>query len=606
MTGVPASAASLDPDAALEQARQFRAQGRVNDAIVLYRTLIERNPQHAVAHNGLGVALAQARRFGDAITAFRAATEAAPDYPEAFNNLGNALEECGQGNEAVAAFRTAILQRPSYGRAHLNLAETLRRLQRFQEAEDVFRLTTQLLPTSAEAFYGLGVVLEKQKRVEEAIGSFQMALRLKPDFAEAHNELGGALQSLGRHDEADSEYRTAIAHSPAYAEAYTNLGNSLCERGRYQEAEVVLRRAIEIRADIAETHHNLGVALSGLARLAEAGDCFRRAVALSPDFAEAHFHLGSALLMQGRYEEGWPEYEWRLRFADQSITPRQYSVARWQGEPLNGRTIFLTTEQGLGDTIQMVRFATTITLMGGHVILEVPPSLDRLCRSVPGVAQTTPMNTVPATFDLHAPLMSLPGILRTTIKSIPSSIPYVYPQTADVSQWNARLASYARPRVGLVWSGDPRAENPHAFEFDRRRSLALRRLAPLIDMAGVTFFSLQKGSPQSQLTDLPSDRRPIDMMDAVRDFADTAALIANLDLVITVDTSVAHLAGALGKAVWILVRFDHDWRWLLDRDDSPWYPTARLFRQTTLGDWDPVIARVAAALAQFAAAHRIA
>jgi hypothetical protein len=304
--------------------------------------------------------------------------------------------------------------------------------------------------------------------------------------------------------------------------------------------------------------------------------------------------------LKGDFAQGFREFEWRRPHRQAMRPPRSNLPPRWTGEDPTGRTILLQAEQGLGDVLQFARYATEIVALGAQVILEVYPPLKRLLASVPGIAQLlTPDDALPDGVDWHLPMMSAPYVLGTRLETIPATVPYVSPDAKMKAAWERRLAKLPGLKVGLVWAGDPRRHDPRAHAIDRRRSIALDRLTPLLMVPDVHFVSLQKGVPSAQIGKIAAELQPLDLMEEVADFADSAALVANLDLVISVDTSVVHLAGALGKPVWILSRFDGCWRWLTGRDDSPWYPTARLFRQTAPGNWDEVIVRVARELAEF-------
>jgi tetratricopeptide (TPR) repeat protein len=626
--------ASSQAAAFVSRAHGLRLQGLPHEAIELYRTAIDLRPDLAEAHNGMGIAWIHLGDIHQAIESFRAAIAAAPGYPDAYNNLGNAHDQCGQSEDAVAAFRTAIRLRPGYAKAYVHLAEALRRLGRPGEAEKTARTALVLWPAEPQIHYTLGAALRSQGRFGEAVSSFRSAIGLRSDFAEAHNDLGDALHALGRLAEAEASYRQAIDARPTYAEAHTNLGTLLTELGRVDEAAAMLRRAVELKPSLAGarinlagfliTHGrgheaepilretieaepnliyartNLGASLVLQGRIDEAEAEYRHALTIDPGEGLAHLALGETLLAQGRFEEGWSEFGWRWKIEDWPDPPRTYPQPLWRGEPLQGRRILLYGEAGFGDVIQFVRFATVVAERGGTVIAEVFPQLERLIATVPGVAEVVRPGHSSLTFDYHLPFMDIPDVVGTTLTTVPAAMPYLRPPGDTANRWKARVAGQSGLKVGLAWAGDPRPRRFRENAIDRRRSMRLDRLASLFEVPDVTFFSLQKGTAAEQVKEVPTDRRPIDLMDEMSDFADTAALVANLDLVITVDTAIAHLAGAMAKPVWILSRFDGCWRWLRDRDDSPWYPTARLFRQMQPGDWDEVIGRVRSELSRIA------
>ncbi len=638
---------SLSPDTGLgngDAGASFMARGhaarkenRLYEAIEFYRTAVRLRPDLGEAFNGLGITLARLGQSDEAITAFRSAILVTPGYPEALNNLGNALDEKKLFSEAITAYRTALGHRPNYVRARLNLAATLIRAGRLNDAETELRSAVTMAPDNAEAFYTLGTVLRQKEKNEAAVEAFKTALNLRPNHPEAHNDLGDVYQELNRLQEAEASYRTAIAHNPNYAEAYNNLGVVLSNLNRKEEASTSLKKAIALRPDLGEAQGNLGALLilqgNGVEaepllrnavdhwpdwfeaplnlgsafylqrRYDEAEDIWRKALIKWPNAAEFHTALGEVLLMQGAYAEGWRELEWRWRLPDKTVwAPRDFPQPQWNGEPIEGRTILLHGEQGLGDIIQFVRYAQVIAALGATVIVEVYPPLERLMAMMPGVHGVAVRGRPLPPFDVHLPMMSAPYVIGTTVETIPPPVPYLDLDVAATARWNESLSSQRGLKVGLVWAGDPRKFDTRANSIDQRRSMRLSQFARLLEIPGVSFVSLQKGVAVGQLADLPASLRPFDVMEQISDFADTAALAANLDLVITVDTSVAHLVGTLGKPVWILSRFDGCWRWFLGRDDSPWYPTARLFRQEAPGDWDTVIARVAKALADHVAA----
>ncbi|HWK48139.1 MAG TPA: tetratricopeptide repeat-containing glycosyltransferase family protein [Stellaceae bacterium] len=385
----------------------------------------------------------------------------------------------------------------------------------------------------------------------------------------------------------------AVAVAPQAADYRSNLGNALAALGRLEEAADSYRTALELNPDLAQTHNNLGNVLRGLGKLDAAEASYRTALRLVPDLPDAHNNLGTLLLLAGRLLEAWPEHEWRWQITAEGFTAGRDFPRRWAGEPLGDRVLLLHAEQGFGDTLQFCRY---VPLAGarGRVVLEVPAALVRLMSGLPGVERVVATGDALPEFDVECPLLSLPGVFGTTLETIPASVPYLAADPASVAMWRARLAALPGLRVGLVWSGDPRRHIPAALEIDRRRSLVLGQLAPLVGIEGVSFVSLQKGEAAAQAC--PEGLVLHDWTGELGDFADTAGLVAALDLVISVDTSVAHLAGALGKPVWLLNRYDTCWRWLLNRDDSPWYPSLRQFRQTRPGEWGAVLDAVRTAL----------
>jgi Flp pilus assembly protein TadD len=476
-----------------------------------------------------------------------------------------------------------------------------------------------LQPDFVDALNNRGNALAGLDRPAEALTSFERALALQPAFAQAWNNRACVLRDLARPADALASCDQAIALQPAYADAWSNRANALSDLNRPDEAQSSYLRALELAPAFADAWNNLGLTLVDLNRHDEALQSYDRALAIDPDFAEAHWNRALCLLQLGRFDEGWREYEWRWQRHRIAASQRHFDAPLWLGQfPLEGKTILLHAEQGLGDTLQFCRYASLAAAAGAKVVFEVPAELKRLLAGLEGVAQWVDEDRPEAQplppFDCHAPLLSLPLAFGTNLASVPAPEPYLHADEQDAQRWAKRLASHdsgtdsdrlGRPlKVGLVWAGGHRAHVAELRKTDARRSIALDPLKPLFDVPGVQFYSLQKGPPAQQLSDSPElAARIVDYTNELTDFADTAALLNNLDLVITVDTAVAHLAGAMGKPVWIMNRFDTCWRWLLERNDSPWYASARLFRQPALGDWQSVVAAVREALVERAKEH---
>jgi tetratricopeptide (TPR) repeat protein len=588
-------AVTIEPAAAAYHCNlgeSYRQAGQPERAIAGLRRAIELEPRFADAHNKLGAALMEAGRTDESVAAFRRAIELNPDFAEAYSDLGSALAETGAFDDAIAAYRRAIELKPGFAEAHSNLGKALAETGALDEAIAVLRRAIELKPDFAKAHIDLANALTRTGALDEAIAAYRRAIDLNPDFAEAHSHLGNALTETGALDEAITAHRRAIELKPDSAECHCNLGGALAEIGAVDEAIGACRRAIELKPDLAEAHGNLGAALQKTGQIDEAIATLRRAVALKPSFAEGHLNLALLLLLRGDFREGWVEHEWLWRVKDFASPRRSYPQPQWDGSDLADRTILLHCEHGFGDAIQFIRYVPLVAERCGRVIVSCRPELHRLFQSTPEVAQwVAPGEPLPL-FDAHCPLMSLPLALGTTVQTIPRSVPYLQVDSRAIERWRERLAhDPGGLKVGLAWAGSSAHKN------DRNRSLPLSLLAPWAQVQGVAFYSLQKGEAAGQAKDSPGGMNLIDWTEALGDFADTAALVANLDLVISVDTAVVHLAGALGRPVWVLAPFMPDWRWLLEREDSPWYPTVRLFRQKTAGRWDEVIERVAECLA---------
>jgi Flp pilus assembly protein TadD len=521
------------------------------------------------------------------VTLIRMAIASKPDYPEAHYNLGNALKDSGQMDEAIAAWQEAIVHRPEYPEAHSNLCIALKEKGRLEEAIEAGRRAVALRPNYPQAHYNLGNALKEKGQNDGAIEAYRRAIALTANFPAAHNNLGIVLKEGGRLEEAVAAYRQAIVLNPDFPDAHNNLGIALRDQGRLEEAIDAYRKAVALMANFPEAHNNLGNALKDTGDMEAAIAASRQAIALKPDFAEAHFNLGIMLLVQGNFTDGWREYEWRWRTRDFIPSQRDFSQPVWDGRPFEGRTLLLHAEQGFGDTLQFIRYLPLVARRGARVIVECQEPVRRLVQMMSAdltvVARGRPL---PA-FDVHCPLLSLPHLFATDEANIPGNAAYLHADAAEAAAWRDRLADHsASLKVGLVWAGRPTHSN------DRNRSIKLANFAPLARIPGVRFVSLQKGEAAAEAKSPPEGMELPDLTGELNDFADTAALIAALDLVIAVDTAVVHLAGAMGKPVWVLLPFAPDWRWLLNRNDSPWYPTMRLFRQHQPGQWTPVIAEI--------------
>jgi len=583
---------------ALQMNRFERARELIGKAILI-------DPQIAEYHNSLGKAFALLNRYEAAVQSYEKAIRLQPVTPDVYFNRGTALYYTGRYEAAIASYDEAIAVRPDYADAFNNRGLALAALRRFEDALANYDRAIELRSDFAVAYSNRGLMLKELNQLDAALASHDEAIALKPDFAEAHSNRGLVLKEFNRIEEALASYDQAIALNPNFAEAHSNRGLVLKELNRFDEALGSYDRAIALKPDFAEAHSNRALVRQDLHQLDVALAGFDRAIALKPDFAVAYFNRAMALLMTGDFANGWRDYEWRWRGASGPIIKdmRHLEEPCWLGEePIAGKTILLHSEQGLGDTLQFCRYARWVADLGARVILEVQQPLHTLLAGLEGVAQVVVHGAGRPPFDYYCPLLSLPLAFKTTPATIPARVPYLRADTQKALLWHKKLGAKTKLRVGLVWSGGFRAHQPELWRINDRRNIPLARLAPL-KHPDVEFYSLQKGQPaESELADLLSrnwDGPPVsDFTGLLSDFSDTAAFVEQLDLVISVDTSTAHLAGALGKPVWILNRFDSCWRWMLDRTDSPWYPSARLYRQERHGDWYGVIARVKSDLKQ--------
>jgi tetratricopeptide (TPR) repeat protein len=533
---------------------QYRL-GRCKDALAGYERLIALRPDRAEPHLGRGVALYELKRPKEALASYDRALAIDPDNAEAHDNRGIALRHLKRPREALACYDKALAIRPGHAGTHHRRGSALLALGDFEQAMASFEQALALGPDNPDAHYGRGIALHELSRFAEAVGGFEQALALRPRYAEALHRRSMALRELLRFEAALADCDTALAICPDFVEAHISRGLVLKELRRFPEA---------------------------FASFGKAQDC-------APDNADAHWQEALLRLLTGDLIHGFAKYEWRQR-------RHGYPAADFAGRPqwdgmasLYNKTILLHGDGRLSDTIQFCRYAPLIAARGARVILQVAEPLRTLMKSLGGVAQVVSDGEVAPDFDLHCAFASLPFAFGTKLETIPSGTPYLRPPTEALLAWETRLGTKGRRRVGLAWAGDRRHDN------DRTRSLELRTLTPLFEL-GATFVRLQKNLPARDEAVFASRGDIIDQTELLNDLCDTAALISRLDLVIAVDTSVAHLAGAMAKPVWLMLPYTPDGRWLLGRNTSTWYPTARLYRQAAPGDWDDVIRRVAAEL----------
>jgi tetratricopeptide (TPR) repeat protein len=585
---------------ALQLSGVLRIQaGRPDEAVALIERAIQVQPDAAFAYGNLASALNSLGRLEEAVRRSGQAIALKPDYAEAHGNRGQALYRLGRLDEALDSYGRVVALKAD-ARSFLNQAVVLRELGRPREALASFDQALALNPDSADAHHGRGVALRELGRLTESVSAFDQAIALRSDHAQAQYDRAAALRELGRPEAALEGYDRALALRPAYPEALGNRANALADLDRLEEALDSYDQALALDPDHVEAHTNRGVLLQRLRRLDEAMESYNRALALRPDDAEANVNQAMCRLTMGDYARGWRQYEAR-RGARRAEAGRERAGPLWLGDQdLHGRTILLHAEQGLGDVLQFSRYAPLVAERGAQVVLEVYPAVGRLMRRLPGVDQVVEYGSALPAYDLQTPLMSLPLALGAAPGT--ANAPYLSADPDDVARWAERLGPGGGLKVGLCWAGGVRPDQPVVDAVDKRRSLPLSVLTPLSGVESVRWYSLQKGPPAAEAAGIGngwSGTPIIDFTAELEDFADTAALVANLDLVIACDTSVAHLAGAIGKPVWILNRFDGCWRWLADRDDTPWYPSARLFTQTAAGDWAGVIERVKGELKGF-------
>ena len=611
----------------LATALQYHQAGQLPEAEGIYRQILEAEPNHPDAWHLLGVVAHQRGEhetaiehirhaialkdtdaafysnlgevyrargmFSEAVACYRKAIDLVPNLADAHSNLGLALQAQGERTEAIACYRRAIELKPAFPEAHSNLGIALQDEGQIAEAIASFHRAVELKPDFAMAQNNLGALLTLQGQYAEAITCFQQALQASPDFPDPHHNIGSALQDMGRAAEAVSWHERALQLKPDFAEAHNGLGNAYVRLGRIAEAIGCYQKALELKPDYADAHVGLGVAIQTQGQVREAMACYEQALQLQPEHGNAHLNRALTRLLTRDFERGWLEYEWRWKLKD--MRPREFSQPPWDGGPLAGKTILLYAEQGLGDTVQFIRYTPLLKELGARVVVECQERLLPLLAHCPGVDEWVGHGFPLPPFDVHAPLLSLPRLFETCFENIPASIPYVSASPALVDQWRARLRSFAGFKVGISWQGNP------TYRGDRCRSIPVGDFARLARVPNVCLISLQKGNGAEQLAEARELSCVVDFSSSMDEqagaFGDTAAMMMNLGLVITSDSAIAHLAGSLGVPVWVALPIMPDWRWFLDREDSPWYPTMRLFRQKRFGDWDEVFERIAAELA---------
>jgi Flp pilus assembly protein TadD len=565
-------------------------QGRKDEAIEHISRAIALQPGAPDFHSNLALVYLEKMEPDKAMASAQRALALRPDHADALNHLGSAMKQMGRLQEAAAHYQRALSVRADHADALTNLADVYRRLGRLSDAD---ALTDRLLKSQPDHFDALSVrgeSLLSQRRFPEAANVFRAIIQKDPRSWVGHNGLGVALFRQGRTAEAIPLYAKSIELSPDNPGPYNNIGYADVVEGRLDEAIEYFNKAIALRRDFAEAYNNLGNAHLGKLELDRAMWAYEKALFFQPDNHDAHWNRSLLLLLRGDHANGWREYEWRwLKFPDQK---RGFRQPLWDGFDIAGKTILLHAEQGFGDTIQFIRFAPRVAARGATVIVECQRELLPLLQGFPGVARMIGRGEALPSFDVHCPLMTLPYALGITQETIPAGVPYIAVDEHLRASWAEQLqGNEGRLKVGLAWAGAAMHGR------DRDRSMPPDALVPpLAQLTGIRFVSLQRSEP-GRANAPPAGLEMFDPTAQLRDFALTAALIANLDLVISVDTAVVHLAGAMGKPVWTLLPFSPDWRWLLDRDDSPWYPTMRLIRQRAHREWGGVIDRVVCELA---------
>ena len=546
-----------------QAASQLHVRGNLPQAEPLYRRVLELDESHASANSNLGVLLQATNRMGEALPFFRRAVEVNPHDPDALNNLGNALKDQGQTAEAIDCFKRALVINPNHAHAYCNL----------------------------------GNAHVEQGRLPDAVACYQQAVRSNPNHENANFNLGNALRDVDRPLEALESYRQTLRINPKLAKAHNNMGNVLKDLGELDEAAACFQRALQLNPQHVGAHINLAVVLQDQGRFDEAFAEYENALALDPGSVVARSNRSMVRLLLGDFARGWPEYEYRTFQTE--TDKRTFAQPRWDGSALAGKRILIHAEQGLGDTLQFIRYAAVLKERGATVVFESQPALASLMERVVGVDEVIRAGDALPAFDVQVPLLSIPGILGTDLASIPAQVPYVAADPKRGEFWRDEIGRASRRKpdvtnrglnIGVVWQGNPK------YRADRARSVPLSYFESLARVLGVNLFSLQVGPGVKQLKGVNFAVTDLGSRFDLTSLEDVAAALVNLDMLISSDTAVPHLAGALGVPVWLALSFVPDWRWLLERPDCPWYPTMRLFRQKWLGDWNDVFERIAAEL----------
>jgi len=554
---MPINVLASKTQAQFQKAFTFHKQGQLAQAQAIYEEILKSQPKHFDSLHLLGVIAYNNKNFQKAAELIGKAIEIFPRNAAFFNNRGNALKELKQLEAAVSSYDQAITLKPDY----------------------------------ADAYFNRGNALKELKQLETAVSSYDQAITLKPYYADAFYNRGIAHQELKQYEAAVSSYDRAISLKSDYAEAYNNRGNALKDLKQHEAAVLSYNRAIVIRSDYAEAYRNRGVALQELRQLEAAVASYDLAIALKPDYAEAYLNKSLTLLLDGNFSIGWELYEWRWKLGSVTCPQRDFQQPLWLGkESIAGKTILLHSEQGFGDTIQFIRYAQLVADLGARVIIEIEKPLEGLLKQLAGVSELVIQGSVLPPFDYYCPLLSLPLAFKTALPSIPCSKEYLRSNhTSKQKYWANKLGDKKKIRVGIVWSGSSEHKN------DSNRSILLADFIQHLSQE-CQYVSLQKEIRDIDKSTLQCNPNILHFGEELQDFSDTAAICELLDLVICVDTSVAHLCGAMGKATWVLLAFCPDWRWLLERDDSPWYPSVKLYRQPSIGDWGSVLENVSADL----------
>ena len=581
----------MDINKAIQSAYDSYQKGNLQQAASILKEIVKVQPTHMIVLYFLGEIYYQLGNYDSAIHYFKEVLRFNPTNADAYYNLGIAFKGKGQLDEAIMCYQKTIELNPALADVYNNLGLVLQEKGQLDEAITYYQKALQLNPNYSYAYYNLGNTLKEKGKLDEAITCYQTAIQFNPTLPDVYNNLGLVLQEKGKLDEAITCYQKALQVNPDYTDAYYNLGNACNDSGQIDEAIIYYKKALKLNPNYIDAYNNLGITLQEKGHIHEAITYYQRALQFNPNDADAHWNMSLAFLLSGNFKQGWKEYEWRFKVKE--FFQRTFPQRSWDGADIAGSTILLYAEQGLGDTIQFIRYAPLVAQRGAKVVVECQKELTSLLQNVEGIYKVISQGEPLPEFDVHYPLLSLPLLFNTTLESIPATIPYININPVLVQKWREKVKiDNSKLKIGLVWAGRQRNKK------ERCRSCSLDTFSPFAQIDDITFYSLQKGEAAKQSKNPPKGMKLIDYTEEIHDFSDTAAFIENFDLIISIDTVVAHLAGALGKPVWTLIPFSPDWRWMLNREDSPWYPTMRIFRQQAIGEWESVIVHIKEELLQ--------
>lgn len=639
---------------ALREALEYHHAGHLQQAEQIYRSILASDPNSAEAWQCLGVLAHQTGHYGEAVKMFERAIQLGLRTPESYNNLGEALRCLEKNQEAANAYQTAIQLNPNYAEALSNLGLLYNSQDRHRDALPLLEKAIMLRPNLANGHLNYGMALANTGKIERAIKHWEIARRLKPGHLLILKNLGMGLQHVERFEESVEVLKELIEKYPDLGAAYSYYGYALASIGKFEEGIAAAKKAVEIvpreqpdlynilamtyfRADqlddalmaakkavrldpgyynaivnvgrfyaklesfheasvwferaneIDPTDMNVGQALFSSYHMLKQHDraltIVEKTLQHHPDHPDLHFNRSTALLALGRYIEGFKEYEWREEHKSFNKLLKNLNRTTWDGSDPTGQSILICSEQGFGDIIQFARYISLVVATGAKVMVDVPWEVRPLIETIPGILRVVPMETELSEFNHHVLLLSLPRIFKTTLETIPAKVPYLHADALHIEKWKPVIDAHARGlKVGIVWGGNAVP--------DHRRSTTLKAMLPLADVPNISWYSLQVGQHREQLKDAAPQMDILDLGKDFKDFADTAAVLSQLDLVITIDTSAAHLAGAMALNAWIMLPYSADWRWMTEGDTTPWYPTLRLFRQEKADEWRPVIEEI--------------